>query len=303
MARGLVSFVSFALHPPQLLSELSSRHPVFVVTRSGGTSYSGLHSQIELGLCGTGSDGGYGSEGGLSNSGLQHPRFRKHLRGAKEGVSSHVWREGRALLCETQLSLCRCTVSMSLCARHFCIQASDQSLSRFLFFSVLMQLRKAERVSFALAFSVSFEHSTFQDLVSQVEIISKTWVLRMARNPLVRLQLWMRLASRIWSRSSNLERRRTLLPSLDDSEDCATPFGFSKNLCYSQHLRLLLPTWPLPQLQNSAKQSLKSQRPCGGQSQYIATQPCMPELLHDDEQQRWKVCTRLLMRSRDSSTL
>ena len=29
-----------------------------------------------------------------------------------------------------------------------------------LVFSVLMQLRKAERVSFALAFSVSFDHST-----------------------------------------------------------------------------------------------------------------------------------------------
>ena len=47
----------------------------------------------------------------------------------------------------------------------------------------------------------------------------------MGRNPLVRLQLSIRPPSRIWSRSSNLERRRTLLPSLDDLEGCATPFG------------------------------------------------------------------------------
>ena len=93
------------------------------------------------------------------------------------------------------------------------------------------------------------------------------------------------------------------MPSLDDSEDCATPFGFSKNLCYSQHLRLLLSTLPFPQPQNSAKQLLKSQRPCGGQNQYIATQPCMPELPSGDEQQMWKVCTRLLTRTRDSSNM
>ena len=61
------------------------------------------------------------------------------------------------------------------------------------------------------------------------------------------------------------------LPSLDDSEGCVTPLGFSKNLGSSQHRRLL-PTKLLPQLHNSATQSLKSQRPCGGgQSQYIAT--------------------------------
>ena len=88
---------------------------------------------------------------------------------------------------------------------------------------------------------------------------ARRWVLRMARNPLRRLQLWIRAPSRIWSRSSKLERRRTLLPSLDDPEVCVTPFGFSKNLCCSPHLRLF-PTQPLPQLQNSAKQSPKSQR-------------------------------------------
>ena len=48
----------------------------------------------------------------------------------------------------------------------------------------------------------------------------------MAMNPLVRLQLWTRLPSRIWSWSSILERRLTLLP-VWTSEGCVTPFGFS----------------------------------------------------------------------------
>ena len=45
-------------------------------------------------------------------------------------------------------------------------------------------------------------------------------------------------------------------------KSCATPFDFYKNLCCKQHLRLLS-TQLLPQVQNSANQSLKSQRPCG----------------------------------------
>ena len=76
------------------------------------------------------------------------------------------------------------------------------------------------------------------------------WVRGIARNPLVRLQLWIRPPLRIQSRSSNLERRRTLLPSLDVPEGCATPFGFSKNLRCSPYLQLLR-AQPLPQLQIS----------------------------------------------------
>ena len=110
-----------------------------------------------------------------------------------------------------------------------------------------MQLRKAGRMSFAPAFRLSFPDSTFQDSVSHlavkpavVDILCKTLGIEDGKDtPLVRLQLWIRLPWRIWSRPSNFERRRTLLPSLDDSEGCDTPFDFSKNLCCSQHLRLL----------------------------------------------------------------
>ena len=105
---------------------------------------------------------------------------------------------------------------------------------------------------------VSIADNTFRDLVSylvfkpaDVEILCKT------------LTIWIFPPSRILSRSSNLERRRTLLPSLDDLEGCARPFGFSKNLCCSPHLHLFPPTQSLPQLHDSDKQSLKSPRPCG----------------------------------------
>ena len=176
------------------------------------------------------------------------------LRGPKEGVSPHVWR-GRALVCGTQLSLwccCRCTVSLSPCARHF---GSKPETRVYLVCSLFC----------AHATSLSgrdcHSHLLFVCLLLTVRFKTLSCTL-------LSLRRLVRFAGldRIWSRSSNLDQRRTLLPSLDDSEGCATTFGFSKNLCCSQHVRLF-PTQLLRHQPNSAKQSLQSQSPC----QHIAT--------------------------------
>ena len=153
------------------------------------------------------------------------------LRGVKEGVSRHVWERGEGgpgLLDPT-------VITLSLLPLHAILDPSLRQESVPLdVCSVLMQLRQAVRMSFALAFRVTLPSSQLKWRFS-----AKRWILRMARNPVVRLQLWTRPSSRIWSRSSNLERRRTLFSSKDDSAGCATPFGFSKNLCCSQNLQFL----------------------------------------------------------------
>ena len=117
---------------------------------------------------------------------------------------------------------------------------------------------------------MSFTDSTFQDFVShlaskpaEVEFLSKTLGNEDGKEPVGTFRALGTSALRFWSRSSNLERRRTLLPSLEDSEGCATPFVVSKKLCCSPHLRPL-PAQPLPQRQNTARQSPKSQSPCRG---------------------------------------
>ena len=93
---------------------------------------------------------------------------------------------------------------------------------------------------------------------------SKPQTARVCLACCLRLQLWIRLPSRIWSWSSNLERRRTLLPSLDVSEGCATPFGFSSSAYIStQHSRCLD-----YRTQPSSRSSRRGR--AGGQSQYIA---------------------------------
>ena len=165
----------------------------------------------------------------------------------------------RALVCGTQLSLCRCCrciVSPSPCARHF--GSKLQTRDCLALFCAYATSLCGETVIRTCVARVYFADSSFQDLVpylafkpAEVDILSKTLGIEEARNPLTRSQLWKRPPYRICCQLSNLGRRRTLLP----------PFGFSKNLCCSPHLHLL-PTQPLPQLQNSAKQSLKF----GGQS-------------------------------------
>ena len=120
----------------------------------------------------------------------------------------------------------------------FWIQASDQSLSRLLFVPCSCNFVKREKRHLHLLFvchlvAVRFNTSSPTLPSSRLEWrhSARRWVLWMARNPLVRLQLWTRLLSRIWSRSSTSERRQTLLPSPDDSEGSATPCDFSSNLC------------------------------------------------------------------------
>ena len=148
------------------------------------------------------------------------------------------------------------------------IQTSEQSLSRLLF--VLCSCNFGKRgnchshhpfVRQLLAVRFKTLSRTFSFKTAEVEILSKTLGIQDGKEP---VGTFTALDTPAFEGLVSVVKfgTETLLPSLDDSEGCATPFGFSKILCESQHLRLLRKQ-PLPQLQNTAKQALKSQRQSG----------------------------------------
>ena len=146
----------------------------------------------------------------------------------------------RALVCGTQLSLCRCCrciVSPSPCARHFGSKPQTRvCLALFCAYATSLCGETVVRTCVARVYLLTVRFKTLSRTLPSSQLkwtfSARRWVLRMARDPLARSQLWIRPPYRIWCQLSNLGRRRTLLPP--------------------PHLHLL-PTQPLPQLQNSAK--------------------------------------------------
>ena len=93
---------------------------------------------------------------------------------------------------------------------------------------------------------------------------ARRWVLRMARGPVGTFTaLDTPGFEDLVFRSSNSERRRTLLPNLDDSAGLCDGRSISQRTRVAANTLRPLLSQPLPHLQNSAMQSLKSQRPCG----------------------------------------
>ena len=194
------------------------------------------------------------------------------LRGAKESFASRLGEGevGPGLRDPTvTVSLLPLLHSFTITLRTpFWIHAPDQSLSRLVFVLCLCNFVKRRECSSHLLFVCPLLTVRFKTLSRTLISSQLKWVLRMA---LVRSQLWIRLPSRIWFRSTTLERRRTLLLSLDDSQGCATPFGFSKKTCItartcisSQHNRCLN-----FRTQSSSRSSRRVR--AGGQNQRIAT--------------------------------
>ena len=146
------------------------------------------------------------------------------------------------------------------------IQASNQSLSRLLFVLCSCNFVKWRECHAHLPFVCPLLTVHFKTLSrtlafkpAEMEILSKTLRIEDGKEPVGAFTALDTPAFE--DRSPNSERRRTLLPSLDDSECCATPFGFSKNQCCSPHLHLL-PTQPLLQLQHPAMLALRSRAGC-----------------------------------------
>ena len=136
----------------------------------------------------------------------------------KEGVSHNVWWEAgrRALVCGLNCHfVAAATAQFTVALRTpFWVQASDLSLSRLLFVVCSCNFVKRGECHPHLLFLCHVlavvSHLAFKP--ADVEILSKTLGVEDGREPLVRSQLWIRLHSRIWSWSSNSERRRTPLP-------------------------------------------------------------------------------------------
>ena len=144
------------------------------------------------------------------------------LRGAKEGVSRHVWRgEGDGGLRDPTATLSLLPLhsfTATLCTPFWLKPQTRVCLACCLFRAHASSLSGESLIRTCLfvcpLLTVRYKtlSRTLPSSQLQWRFSTRRWGLKMARNLLVRLQLWIRPPSRLWSRSSNLERSKHSCP-------------------------------------------------------------------------------------------